>query len=121
MGRIEHDGIDILIDERLHAIHHVGRDADPRRNAQTAFRILTGVGMVLHFRNILIGNQSDELAVGIDYGQLLDFVAQQNVGRTLQVGVVVVTNPSLVITSSILRFISRWNRKSRLVTMPIKC
>ena len=44
--------------------------------------------MVLHFRNILIGNQSDELAVGIDYGQLLDFVAQQNVGRTLQVGVV---------------------------------
>ena len=29
MGRIEHDGIDILIDERLHAIHHVGRDADP--------------------------------------------------------------------------------------------
>ncbi len=24
-------------------------------------------------------------------------------------------------TSSILRFISRWNRKSRLVTMPIKC
>ena len=88
VSRINDNGIRPCIHQSPHALQSVIRHSHSGSNAQTTFAILARHRFILCLGNILIGNQSDELAVGIDYGQLLDFVAQQNVGRTLQVGVV---------------------------------
>jgi len=79
--RVEDDGVHVLADERIHTLHRIARDAYAGGYAQTALAVLAGVGVVLYFGNILIGNQSDEFPLVVHDGQLLDLVVEQHVGR----------------------------------------
>ena len=82
--RVEHHGIHVLIDQRLHAVHHVGRDAHARGHAQAALGVLAGVRMVLHLGYVLVGDESHQAAVVVHDGEFLDLVVEQHLGGVLK-------------------------------------
>ena len=83
---VEHHGIHILLDERLHTIQRIGRDAHAGCDAQTAFGILAGVGMILHLRDILISNKPHQMAFVVDHGELFDLAVEQHLRGVGQFG-----------------------------------
>ena len=84
VSRIQHDGINALGNECLHAVQYVGCDTNTSCYAQTTVGVLASIGVVLHLCDILICDKSDKLTVVIHYGQLLDLVRKQNLRSLLQ-------------------------------------
>ena len=76
---VEHHGVDAFGHEGLDALERVGGDADAGGDAQPSALILAGVGVVLLADHVLVGDQSDELVVLVNYRELLDAVLKQRV------------------------------------------
>ena len=85
VSRIDHDGISTSIYQCLHTVEGIGSDADTCGNTQTTLLILAGHGLVLGLRDVLIGNQTDQMIVLIHNGQFLDLVLLQDLGGSRQV------------------------------------
>ena len=75
--RVEHHGVDVLGDQRLHAVHRVGRNADAGRHAQAALRVLAGIGVILHLGDVLISDQPHQTACVVHHGELFDLAVEQ--------------------------------------------
>ena len=86
VGGVDDECVDSGGHECLGTLHAVGGDADACGHAQAAKGVLAGVGLVLGLLYILICDEADELAVGVDDGELLDLVPLQDLGGLLQVG-----------------------------------
>ncbi len=82
VGSVDHDCVDTGAHESLGALHGVGGDTDTGSHAQT--RVFARCRFVFGFGDILICNKADELAVGVDNGQLLDLVVLEDVGSLLE-------------------------------------
>ena len=86
VGRVDDDGIGTGIHQCLGALQRVGGHAHTCCHAQPALLILAGHGLVLGLCNVLIGDQSHQSAFLVDDGQFLNLVLLQNLGGSLQVG-----------------------------------
>ena len=87
VSRVENNNIDLRVVQSGNAIHRVGRNTYTSSNAQTTLSILASVGILLYLSDVLIGEQTDQFAISVNYGQLLDLVLQQNVGSVSQIGI----------------------------------
>src|SRR5579875_2972142 len=76
---IDNDHVHALFDQRAAALLGIGANADGGSHAQTPKLILRSIRIQNLLLNILHGNQTFEHAVFIDYRQLLDLVAVQDV------------------------------------------
>ena len=85
MRGVDDDGVDTSLDKCSCALHGVGCHAYAGCYAKTSAAVLAGVGFVLGFCNVFVCHEPDELAVGVDNRQFLDFVALENVGCLLKV------------------------------------
>ena len=85
MSRIDDDGIGTSVYQCLHTIECIGSHTDSSGYTQTTFLVLAGHGLILGLRDVLIGNQSDQMIFLIHYGQLLDLVLLQDLGSGSQV------------------------------------
>jgi hypothetical protein len=63
MGRINTDHVNVHGYQGLHTLDGVPRNADRRAYDQSAQGILTGIRVVLHLHDVLIGDQADQDSV----------------------------------------------------------
>ena len=64
--------------EHLHPFQDIGRDAYRRPHAQATKLVLRGIGAVLVFQNVFVGNQPTEAAFLVDDGELFNLMFLQN-------------------------------------------
>ena len=84
--RIDDDGIDVGLYECTNAIHRVGCDAHSGGYAQAALAVLTGHGLVLGLRDVLVGYQANEFVVIVQDGKFLYLVLLQYLCCCAEVG-----------------------------------
>ena len=84
VGRIDDDSVDTGANKGLGTQHRVGSNADTGSHAQAAARILACGRLILSLGYIFICDKTDELAVGIDNGQFLDFMTLEYIGSLLE-------------------------------------
>ncbi len=81
VGGVDHQDVDLGLDQRPGAIHRVGRGADRGADPQAAEIVLAGVGELVGLLDVLDGDQPVQRAVLVDHQQLLDPVAvEQRLG-----------------------------------------
>ncbi len=86
VGGIDDNGIDSFGHQGSHPFEHVVCHSHSGGHQKPPQGVFRGVGFVPGFRDVFIGQQPDELVVGIDHGQLFYLVLLQYVGGILQVG-----------------------------------
>ena len=86
MGCINDDGISTSVHQCLHTVEGVIGHTNTGSYAQTTFVILAGHRLVLGLRNILIGDQSDQVVVFIHHRQLLNLILLKDLGSSCQIG-----------------------------------
>ncbi len=86
MGGIDDDGIDASLYESLCTLKRVFGDTHTGCHTQTALVILAGIGLVLGLGDVLVGDQTDEVVLGIHHRQFLNLVLLQNLSGVGQVG-----------------------------------
>ena len=69
--RIHDDNIHMGVDQGLHALHHIGGNADAGAAEQTSLIVLCGEGIFDLLLNILDGNQTFQIVVVIHDGEFL--------------------------------------------------
>ena len=87
MGRVEHDGIDFRLHQRLHTGHGLAGDADTRSYQQTSVGILRGIGLVLRLRDVVVSDQPQQVLMLVNHRQLLNLVLLQQIDHLLHIGV----------------------------------
>ena len=85
VSRINDDGIGTGIHQRLHAFQRIDSHAHAGSHAQPTFLVLTGHGLVLGLRDVLVCNQSHQVVVLVHHGELLYLVLLQYLSRCSQV------------------------------------
>ena len=83
---VEHDDVDLRLDERCNAVEHVGRRADRRAAEQAAAGVARGIRVLHGFLDVLDRDEALEVAGFIDDRQLFDAVPAQDLLRVLQRG-----------------------------------
>ena len=78
MSSINDNSIGTCIDQCLGTQQCIGSDTNTCSYAQTTLVILACHGLVLCLGDILVGDQTDQLTILIDNGQLLNLVLLQN-------------------------------------------
>ena len=69
---VDHDDVDLGIDQQLGAAQPVLADAGRRGGAQAALLVLAGAGELVGLLDVLDGDQADAAIVVVDHQQLLD-------------------------------------------------
>ena len=87
VGCVQHNGIGADGYQLLHAIQAVGVDAHCSCHQKAAFAILAGLGVILDFGDILVGDKTHQLAVLVHHGELLHLGLHQDFGGCGNVGV----------------------------------
>ena len=77
MGAVEHESVRARVKQRARAVEHVRRDADGGGDEQTAAAVLCGVGIGHSLFDILDRDETLEMEILIDDGQLFDLVLAQ--------------------------------------------
>ena len=85
VSRVDDDGIHTSLDEGFHALESVGCDTHTCCHAQTSLGVLAGKRLVLCLGDVLIGDESDELVVGIHHRELLNLVLEEDARCALEV------------------------------------
>ena len=84
MRGVDHDHVDVGVDQQLGAAQPVLAHAGRRRSAQAALLVLAGAGELVGLLDVLDGDQADAAIVGVDHQQLLDAIlVQQPLGLFL--------------------------------------
>ena len=86
MGRINDDGIGTSLHQSLGALQSVGCHAHSSCNAQTAFLVFAGHGLVLGLGYVFIGDETYQMIILVYHWQLLDLVLLQDLGGSGEVG-----------------------------------
>ena len=76
--RVEHDNVNLRLDERRNAFEHVGRRTDRRAAKQAAAGVARGIRVLHGLFNILDRDEALEVALFIDDRELFDSVAAKN-------------------------------------------
>ena len=83
---VDDDDVDFGFDERGNAVEHVGGDADSRSCEQSAVFVLRAVGILDRLLDVLDRDESFEIEVLVDEGQLLDAMLAEDLLRLLERG-----------------------------------
>ena len=86
VGCIDHDGVDSGLNQGVDTLHAVGCHTHSGGHAQAAAAVLAGVGFVLGFCDILIGDEAHETAVVVNYGEFFNLVLLEYLGGLFEVG-----------------------------------
>ncbi len=82
--RIHANDVHTNFHQRLNPIKHIARDTNRPTDHQATKGIFAGIRIILHLHNILVGDQSDQLSILIDYRQFFNFMPLQNILRLLK-------------------------------------
>jgi hypothetical protein len=85
-GGVDEDGIRTGGEQRFAAIHAIITDTDGSADAELAVGVLGGVGEHLALHDILLGDETGELASGIDEREFFDAVRVEDFERVLVAG-----------------------------------
>ena len=85
MSRINYDSIRSRIYQSLHTVEGISRNTHSGSYTQTTFRILASHRFVFGFRDILIGNQTNEFTVFIHNRQFLNSMLLQDLRNSFHV------------------------------------
>ena len=83
--RVNDDGIDVGSHEGSYAVERVGCHTHTCGHTQATFLVFAGHWFIFGFRNILVGNQANELSFVVHHRQFLDFVLLQYLSGGRQV------------------------------------
>ena len=78
VGGVNDDGVDASLDEGFHAVECVVRHADACGYTEAAFGVFAGHGLVFCFRNVLIGDQTDQSSFTVNDREFLNLVFLQD-------------------------------------------
>ena len=86
MCSIDNDSVCTGIYQRLHTNHSISCHTYTSSNTQTALAILASHRFILGLCNILISNQTNQLALIIHYRQLFNLVFLQDLSSSFHIG-----------------------------------
>ena len=86
MSSVDNHGVDAVVHQRGHALQRVGSDADTGSYAQTAHGVLAGVGVLRDLGYVAVSDESNQMILVIDHGELLDLVLEEYLGGILKIG-----------------------------------
>ena len=95
MSCIDNHSIDTGINKSLDTLHGITCDTHTGCNTQAALAVLASHWLVLCFCDILVCDETYQLAVIVNNRQLLDLVITQNLGSSLHIGLLVCNNQFL--------------------------
>ena len=78
--RVDHHCVDACVNESLDAGEGVGGDTDTGGHAETPLGVLACVGIVLDLGDVAVGDEAYETVVGVDHRELLDLMAEKDLG-----------------------------------------
>ena len=86
MCSVDNDSVNACFYKRFSSLEAVASHTDTGCYTQAAESVLASVWFVFSFGDVFVGDQTDEFAILVNYGEFFNFVSLENVGSFVEIG-----------------------------------